>query len=48
MLFVNIYHVRFYVLKGIAFMHTVLYISGKSCGYCELPQAKWHLFEPRN
>jgi hypothetical protein len=27
MLFVNIYHILFYVLKGIAFMLTVLYYS---------------------
>lgn len=40
MLFVNIYHVHFYVLKGIAFMHWVLYIRGKSRDYCELLRAK--------
>lgn len=38
MLFVNIYHVRFYGLKSIVFMHGVLYIGSSSCDYCELSQ----------
>lgn len=48
MLFVNIYHIHFYVLKGIAVMLRVLYIGISSRDYCELSGVSYrHLFEPK-
>jgi hypothetical protein len=46
MLFVNIYHVRFYVLKSVALMHAVLYIGTSSCDYCELSQDDGTCLDP--
>ena len=46
MLYVNIYHVRFYVLKGIVLMRFVLYYRYSFCVYCYKIQ-RWHLFESR-
>ena len=48
MLFVNVYHIHFYVLKGIAVMLRVLYIGISSRDYCELSGVSYrHLFEPK-